>query len=200
MIGIVEPVQVCVMAVRSVSCARPPTPNPRRPFKPLAVIALVFLPAQWAAAECRSTANAADESTRGSVRLHASTTQEDCGGARTVYVRAWIESLASQCYTGTATGSGYCTNQDAEGSTGVTMGNVAHGLWNGHSTHWYIQGGQYQTRSISSTGRLTQALPHSLRKKHARPWSGVGTTKLEAVTHRRTAPSSLPLARMPSTA
>jgi hypothetical protein len=106
----------------------------------LAAAWLLMLP-EWAAAQCTSSANAADESLNGSVILHAATTQQGCGGVRTVYVRAWIENLSSACHTGSQTPSGYCVNQNADGNAGVTMGNLAYGTWWGHSSHWYIQGG-----------------------------------------------------------
>ena len=96
-----------------------------------------------AAAQCRSTANSADQSTPGSVRFQAATTQQDCGGARTVHVRAYIEGLSSTCYTGEQTESGYRINESSSDNAGVLLGNLGWGTWNGYSTHWFIQNGQF---------------------------------------------------------
>jgi hypothetical protein len=89
-------------------------------------------------AQCNSTSSAADQSTNGSVRMQAVSTQINCTD-RVMYVKGWIENLSFACITGTAQ-SGYCIANKPDGNASVTLGAQACGPWTGQSRHWYFQG------------------------------------------------------------
>lgn len=102
---------------------------------------LLLLP-QPANAECTSTGFLGDLSNSGYVRMQAITTQADCGGARTVYVRAWIAaSMEFACLTGYRISGYYCGDHSSERNASTTLGGFGYGYWDGYGSHWYVQAG-----------------------------------------------------------
>jgi len=101
----------------------------------------IFSMCNSAWAQCNSTSSAADQSTNGSVQMHAVSTQINCTDRR-MYVSAWISNLAFACYSGSRSGS-FCVDYPTSGNASTTIGGLECGAWNGHSRHHYVQSGTW---------------------------------------------------------
>jgi hypothetical protein len=90
-------------------------------------------------AVCVSTSFAQDQSSNGSARMQAVTTQSGCVN-RTVYVRAYLENFLFTCLSGSPSPSG-CINNNSSANTSVTLNHNVCGYVQGQSRHHYAQSG-----------------------------------------------------------
>ncbi len=116
----------------------------RRPFSVFAAAVCVtsfglLSPSSASGQSCTSSAASADQSSQGTVRFQAVTTQSNCSG-RTAFAEAWVEGLNVLCLSGGG-GPERCTGQNGSGNASVTVAQSTCGSWSGRSNHFVSDGG-----------------------------------------------------------
>lgn len=116
-------------------------------------MAMSLIAAAPAAAQYSSSANSADQSTAGTLRLQAGTTQQGCSG-RTTQVGSWIQGHTSVWPPETFDSQGNCFVQSGGGNAVVTIFAQGCGAWSGKSNHRYVQGGATTDIELNRTTTL----------------------------------------------